>query len=98
MEPHLYTLLQSFVKISSTSDDGSEFSPDGKHIYFNSNRTGNMQLWKMNSDGSNPKQLTFDTKYKDWFPHVSPDGKWLAFISPVLQTMRFTFNFNNWRK
>tara|TARA_R110002050_G_scaffold196426_2_gene331328 strand:- start:19311 stop:20849 length:1539 start_codon:yes stop_codon:yes gene_type:complete len=62
-------------------DDGSEFSPDGKHIYFNSNRTGNMQLWKMNSDGSNPKQLTFDTKYKDWFPHVSPDGKWLAFIS-----------------
>ncbi|GGK22275.1 hypothetical protein GCM10007962_15530 [Yeosuana aromativorans] len=62
-------------------DDGSEFSPDGKFIYFNSNRTGNMQLWRMKSDGSNPKQLTFDTNYKDWFPHISPDGKWIVFIS-----------------
>ena len=25
-------------------------------------------------------QLTFDD-YNDWFPHISPDGKWIAFIS-----------------
>ncbi|REE83774.1 WD40 repeat protein [Lutibacter oceani] len=62
-------------------DDGSEYAPDGKSIYFNSNRTGNMQLWKMNADGSNQMQLTFDTNYKDWFPHISPDGKWIVFIS-----------------
>ncbi|SFZ94367.1 WD40-like Beta Propeller Repeat [Flaviramulus basaltis] len=62
-------------------DDGSEYSPDGKYIYFNSNRTGNMQLWRMDADGSNPKQLTFDENAKDWFPHISPDGKWIAFIS-----------------
>lgn len=62
-------------------DDGSEYSPDGKYIYFNSNRTGNMQLWRMNADGSDQKQLTFDTNYKDWFPHISPDGKWIVFIS-----------------
>lgn len=62
-------------------DDGSEFSPDGKYIYFNSNRTGSMKLYRMDSDGSNPEQLTFDDNYKDWFPHVSPDGKWIAFLS-----------------
>ena len=62
-------------------DDGSEYSPDGKFIYFNSNRTGNMQLWRMDPDGSNPEQLTFDENFKDWFPHISPDGKWIAFIS-----------------
>ncbi len=62
-------------------DDGSEYSPDGKYIYFNSNRTGNMQLWKMDFDGKNQKQLTFDTNYKDWFPHISPNGKWIVFIS-----------------
>lgn len=62
-------------------DDGSEFSPDGSTIYFNSNRTGSMKLWKMDPDGSNPQQLTFDDNYKDWFPHISPDGKWIAFIS-----------------
>ena len=62
-------------------DDGSEYSPDGKYIYFNSNRTGNMQLWRMDPNGDNPEQLTFDENFKDWFPHISPDGKWIVFIS-----------------
>ena len=62
-------------------DDGSEFSPDGKYIYFNSNRKGKMHLWRMKPDGSEQEQLTFDPNHNDWFPHVSPDGKWIAFIS-----------------
>ena len=28
-------------------DDGSEYSPDGKYIYFNSARAALMQLWRM---------------------------------------------------
>lgn len=62
-------------------DDGSEYSPDGKYIYFNSNRTGTMQIWRMDADGSNKKQLTFDKNTHDWFPHISPDGKWIVFLS-----------------
>jgi len=62
-------------------DDGSEYSPDGKYIYFNSNRTGTMQIWKMDADGSNKIQLTFDEDTHDWFPHISPDGKWIVFLS-----------------
>lgn len=61
-------------------DDGSEYSPDGEYIYFNSSRTGTMQIWRMRPDGSNQEQMTFD-EYNDWFPHVSRDGKWLVFIS-----------------
>lgn len=61
-------------------DDGSEYSADGKYIYFNSSRTGTMQVWRMKPDGSEQVQLTFD-EYNDWFPHVSPDGKWLVMIS-----------------
>ncbi len=61
-------------------DDGSEYSSDGKHIYFCSTRTGTMQVWRMNPDGSNQTQLTFD-EWNNWFPHVSPDNKTLAFIS-----------------
>ncbi len=61
-------------------DDGAEYSPDGKQIYFNSNRTGLMQLWRMTADGKNQVQLTFD-RYNNWFPHVSPDGKKIVFIS-----------------
>jgi len=60
--------------------DGCEYSPDGRYIYFNGSQSGNMQLWRMNPDGSGMEQLTFD-EYRNWFPHISPDGKWIAFIS-----------------
>ena len=31
--------------------------PDGKYIYFNSVRSGAMQLWRMKPDGSDQEQL-----------------------------------------
>lgn len=60
--------------------DGPEYSPDGKYIYFNSTQSGTMQLWRMKPDGSNQEQITFD-ELNNWFAHISPDGKWIAFIS-----------------
>ncbi len=72
------------IKLTNTPEgghvDGPEYSPDGKYIYFNANFTGTMQLWRMKPDGSGQEQLTFD-EYNNWFPHISPDGKWIAFIS-----------------
>lgn len=65
---------------TSTHVDGPEFSPDGKYIYYNGNQTGTMQIWRMKPDGSGKEQLTFD-EYHNWFPHISPDGKWMVFIS-----------------
>ncbi len=62
-------------------DDGPDYSPDGRTIYFNSVRTGAMRIWRMNSDGTNQTQITKDDKYGDWFPHPSPDGKWIVFLS-----------------
>lgn len=61
-------------------NDGPEFSPNGKYIYFNSSRAGRMQLWRMKPDGSQQEQIT-DDEFNNWFPHVSPDGNWIAFIS-----------------
>ncbi|WP_218921469.1 TolB family protein [Haliscomenobacter hydrossis] len=70
------------IRLTSTPglDDGSEYSPDGKHIYFNSTRSGLMQLWRMTNKGKEQTQLTFD-QLNNWFPHLSPDGKWILFIS-----------------
>jgi Tol biopolymer transport system component len=65
---------------SKGRSDGPEFSPDGKYIYFNSTRSGLMQLWRMKADGTDPEQVTND-EFNNWFPHISPDGKWIAFIS-----------------
>ena len=60
--------------------DGPEYSPDGKYIYYNANASGSMQIWRMKPDGSDKEQLTFD-EYNNWFPHISPDGKWMVMIS-----------------
>lgn len=60
--------------------DGPEYSPDGKYIYYNGSQTGTMQLWRMKPDGTGKEQLTFDEQ-NNWFPHISPDGKWIAYIS-----------------
>jgi len=61
-------------------DDGPEYTRDGKYIYFNSVRSGTMKLWRMKADGSDEEQVTFD-EYNDWFPHFSPDGKWMLYLS-----------------
>lgn len=60
--------------------DGCEYSPDGKYIYYNGSQSGTMQIWRMKPDGTSHEQLTFD-EYNNWFPHISPDGKWIVYIS-----------------
>ncbi len=62
-------------------DDGSDYTPDGNYIWFNSVRTGVMKLYRMAPDGSSEEQMTFNEEYGDWFPHPSPDGQWIAFLS-----------------
>jgi len=66
---------------TAAHEDGPEYSPDGKFIYFNSDREGPMLLWRMEADGSNAAAITFDDQYNDWFPHPSPDGRWIVFLS-----------------
>jgi TolB protein len=53
-------------------------SLSGSKIYFVSDRTGNKEIWSMDYDGSNQRQLT---RYKTITsqPTVSPNGKLLAF-------------------
>ncbi|NOY95291.1 MAG: hypothetical protein GXO81_02725 [Chlorobi bacterium] len=60
--------------------DGCEYSPDGRYIYYNGSHSGTMQLWRMKPDGSGKEQITWD-EYNDWFPHISPDGQWIVFVS-----------------
>jgi Tol biopolymer transport system component len=39
-----------------------------------------MQIWRMRPNGAEVEQVTFD-EHNDWFPHVSPDGRWMVFLS-----------------
>jgi TolB protein len=61
-------------------DDGPDYAPNGEFIYYNSICSGKMEIWRMRADGSRPEQLTRDA-YANWFPHPSPDGRWVVFLA-----------------
>jgi len=61
-------------------DDGPDYAHDGRFIYYNSLCSGKMQIWRMRPDGSESEQLTRDA-YSNWFPHPSPDGRWVVFLA-----------------
>jgi serine/threonine protein kinase/Tol biopolymer transport system component len=54
-------------------------SADGRYIVFMSDRTGTPHIWRMDLDGSNVKQLTFD-QLED-LPSISPNGQWVVYRS-----------------
>jgi Tol biopolymer transport system component len=57
-----------------------DVSPDGQWIIFDSNRSGNMDIWMMRKDGSHIRQVTNDPAH-DFAPKWSPDGKKIVFYS-----------------
>ena len=74
------TGAETRLTITDGLDDGPEYSHDGRYIYFNSDRTGQMQIWRINADGSDSTQIT-DDEYGNWFAHPSPDGRFLVILS-----------------
>jgi Tol biopolymer transport system component/predicted Ser/Thr protein kinase len=55
------------------------WSPDGKKIAFYSSRSGKLEVWTVNGDGSGFQQLTYEGRGSVWFPVWSPDGGRLAY-------------------
>ncbi|MGA2581556.1 MAG: protein kinase, partial [Bryobacteraceae bacterium] len=58
-----------------------QYSPDGRRLAFQSNRSGNDEVWTCDSDGTNCQQLTFFQGPTGGTPRWSPDGRWIAFDS-----------------
>ena len=52
----------------------------GTHIYFTSDRTGHKEIWAMDPDGRNQRQVT-RINFLAQFPAISPDGSKLAFTA-----------------
>lgn len=52
---------------------------DGRYIVFQSNRSGSFQIWRVNADGSDLRQLT--TGGENTQPTLSPDGQWIVYAS-----------------
>jgi TolB protein len=69
------------VAASLTPRADAVVSGENGKIVFASNRTGNYEIWIMNADGSNEKQLTHTPGAANIQPAFSADGKAIVFSS-----------------
>ena len=68
--------------IGSTYDQWEpQYSPDGRKIAFQSDRSGNWEVWTCDADGSNCQQITSFEGPGCGSPRWSPDSRWLALDS-----------------
>ena len=79
--PHLYSSSSVRLLTQNGADNlAPSWSPDGRRIIFESDISGNWDLWVMNAEGSNLHQLTHNPS-AERFASWSPDGRKIAFSS-----------------
>ncbi|MBN1437840.1 MAG: PD40 domain-containing protein [Anaerolineales bacterium] len=71
---------KEYPYITGTIYNDLSWSPDGMFIAYVTNIFGNLEIYKVQSDGNSPKRLT-DEFSDDWSPSWSPDGTRIAFLS-----------------
>jgi hypothetical protein len=61
-------------------DGDPAWSPEGSQVAFDTTRDGNLEIYVMGADGTNPTRLTRDPGW-DFAPDWSPDGARIVFVS-----------------
>jgi Tol biopolymer transport system component len=73
---------------AATIDGDADYSPDGRHIVFASDRSGTRNIWTCQSDGAHCHALTsFGASYGTGSPRWSPNGRQIAFDSSAAGRM-----------
>ncbi len=65
--------------VGDSVDRQMSVTGDNRFIVFQSNRSGNVEIWRANCDGTSLKQLTSGANNSQ--PSLSPDGKWIVYES-----------------
>jgi Tol biopolymer transport system component len=75
---HAAGAAEEFIQ-SNLVDRSAAWSPDGRWIAFASERSGGLQMWLCNPDGTNLRQLTAMDTTEGMAPVWSPDSQWIVF-------------------
>ena len=86
--PDLFQLTRNTAK-----DIYPTWAPDETQLAFQSDRTGNWEIWQINIDGSDEKRVYQDFA-NETFPRWSPDGKSLLFLSDRSGSIQSAFALN----
>jgi dipeptidyl aminopeptidase/acylaminoacyl peptidase len=79
---NLRTKVTTRITDSAENEGSAAWRPDGKRIGYLSSKSGSSQLWEMDVDGNNKKQITFIEGGVDDFKY-SPDGSFVVFMKTV---------------
>ena len=72
-------LLASLVAVALPPRPSAAAAGDPEQLLFDSDRTGNFEIYLMGTDGNDVRQLTNDPAYDSWWPVGSPDGTKILF-------------------
>jgi len=65
---------------------GLTVSPNGRNIFFTSDRAGHSNIWRVDADGHNLKQMT--SGVGEFYPQITADGQWIVYqrdeVEPTL--------------
>ena len=82
LDIHVLDLADRQLKRLTTNraiDTEGSWSPDGRYIYFTSDRSGGPQVYRVAAAGGSPERVTFEGSYNAR-PRLSPDGTKLAMV------------------
>jgi eukaryotic-like serine/threonine-protein kinase len=79
-QPAASTPQERWLTRGNSSDRQPAYAPDAKTVLFSSNRSGNLDLWAISTDGGAVRRIT-DDNAEDWDPAFTPDGKKIVWSS-----------------
>ena len=69
----------------------ARYMPDGKSLLALSDKSGEVEFWRVPTDGSAPRQLTTGAQVLRWDGIPSPDGRWLMHTDKNYQLWLLNF-------
>jgi TolB protein len=86
---HVYTIKPDGTDTRYTSSDNQTldglpwWTPDGSRILFTSDQSNDNEIWSMNANGSDRKQISHRPGW-DGLARMSPDGSKIVFVSETI--------------